>query len=214
MKKSKKLKRAIKQLKNKKARLIQKLKEFKQLQKKIKKERIELKKEEELTKKKSKKKIKKERIKLKKEKRKLKEKKEKITDRGATLNPTIFEVSSQSSVESRTPRRKSIFRYDAYGLFENEPSADKIEIMIENGIIAAFNSGKIKGKYLQKDLFGKLVESGIRGVEIRKKTISKEQLKYFKNSGSLNKLEIELQILNNGNIWRGKTNVSYTAKLF
>ena len=108
-----------------------------------------------------------------------------------------WEVISQTSVNTRREGKYDTkFSYSANGIFEHEPKPELVEKMIKNSMIKAFNSGEKKGRYIQKNLFGELVDTGIRGVEIRKVKVRKSQVQ--------NTMKLVLSINNNGKKWKGE----------
>lgn len=116
----------------------------------------------------------------------------------------VYEIVSQSHYDARgtTPKGKkykTLFEYTTKGYFENEPALSTIEKMTKNSLIAAFNSGrKGSGGYLKNSAFNKLVDANLRGVKVQKVKIKASDI------GTLNNLDAELSIKNNGNKWIGK----------
>lgn len=110
--------------------------------------------------------------------------------------PPIGEIDAYE-VKSQTTEydgKVSHWQYSGEGIFENEPKPEKIETMIGNSLVAAFNNPVVKPivkgkkKYIQKDLFGQLVNDGIRGIEIRKVKVPKSRI--------TNQMRVKLRIKN------------------
>jgi hypothetical protein len=116
----------------------------------------------------------------------------------------VYEIVSQSHYDARgkTPKGipyKTLFEYTTKGYFEHEPDLNKIEKMVKNSLISAFNNGRTGRKgYLKKSAFDTLVENNLRGLKIVKTLIPKEE------ALNLNKMEAELTIKNNRYTWRGR----------
>ena len=108
-----------------------------------------------------------------------------------------YRISSQSHYIYRSKKYNTLMEYTTSGIFENEPKIKTIEKMIKNSLISAFNNGKTGRKgFLKNSVFYHLVDNNIRGLEIEKVLVSKNEI--------VNKLSAELTIKNNGNIWRGR----------
>lgn len=107
-----------------------------------------------------------------------------------------YEIVSQSHYDYRKKGVNSRFEYNTKGLFQFEPSIEKIEKMVKNSLMGAFNNGAKKKGYLKNSLFTHLTDTNLKGVKVNKIKVSRSQIN--------NRLDAELDIFNNGNKWTGR----------
>lgn len=122
-----------------------------------------------------------------------------------------YEIETQTSHETKgtsttkyngknfVNKYQTSFSFRCEGLFENKPSPEKLEKMVNGSLMGAWNSGKTDAKrFLKNSIYHDLtdIDNVMRGYTIREVYVKKSQI--------TNRLSSEIQVINNGKKWSGK----------